>query len=177
MSHHRKLVFLFWDKLLRHYLIYGLVKEMYDIRTAHLASHGCKIEENVKAIRLNIEKRKFVALLSYPHPPFRRPSCTLPLMLSPKNTGTLSFLSMTHTSTVKLWVCMDFVKDTWEKALRLEHSSSMSNNLFPIFAFNFHYAPQFSSVSLAIKEKCRLWVLWTAPFLNSIHFLSILKML
>lgn len=34
--------------------------------------------------------------------PLRSPSCTLPLMLSPINVGTLSFLSMTHTSRVKL---------------------------------------------------------------------------
>lgn len=44
--------------------------------------------------------------------PLRRPSCTLPRMLSWMNAGTLSFLSMTHTSTVKLWRCPDILKDT-----------------------------------------------------------------
>lgn len=44
--------------------------------------------------------------------PLRSPSCTLPLMLSSMKVGTLSFLSMTHTSTVKLWRCPDARKDT-----------------------------------------------------------------
>lgn len=44
--------------------------------------------------------------------PLRSPSCTLPLMLSSMNVGTLSFLSMTHTSIVKLWRCTDVLKDT-----------------------------------------------------------------
>lgn len=37
--------------------------------------------------------------------PLRSPSCTLPLMLCSMKAGTLSFLSMTNTSTVKLWRC------------------------------------------------------------------------
>lgn len=47
--------------------------------------------------------------------PLRRPSCTLPLMLSPMNVGTLSFLSMTHTSTVKPCRCAVVLKDTWRR--------------------------------------------------------------
>lgn len=85
-------------------------------------------KKKVKAIRISIKQIKFsdAGLLITAHPPLRSPSCTLPLMLSTKNTGTLSFLSMTHTSTVKLWVCMDFVKDTWEKSL----SSKQFLNLY-----------------------------------------------
>lgn len=50
--------------------------------------------------------------------PLRRPSCTLPLMLSPMNVGTLSFLSMTHTSTVKPCRCAAVVlKDTWSRSV------------------------------------------------------------
>lgn len=44
--------------------------------------------------------------------PLRSPSCTLPLMLSSMKVGTLSFLSMTHTSIVKLCLCTDVLKDT-----------------------------------------------------------------
>lgn len=44
--------------------------------------------------------------------PLRSPSWTLPRMLSPIKVGTLSFLSMTHTSTVKLWRLTGVLKDT-----------------------------------------------------------------
>lgn len=121
---------------------------MCDIQTnslSHLASHGCRISEKVKAIKISIKQRMFsdADLLSAPHPPLRSPSCTLPLMLSSKNTGTLSFLSMTHTSTVKLWVCMDFVKDTWEKALRSKHSKQHVLLELKRFCFTFLLASHF----------------------------------
>lgn len=44
--------------------------------------------------------------------PLRSPSWTLPRMLWPIKVGTLSFLSMTHTSTVKLWRPAGILKDT-----------------------------------------------------------------
>lgn len=94
--------------------------------------HNCIASQGIKAGNQIVKGRAW-SPEELPHPPFSRPSCTEPLMLSSRNTGTLSFLSMTHTSTVKLWGCMDAVKDTWEKSTgRFSDHTALSDDTQPL---------------------------------------------